>query len=170
MSSIAETLNGTKWLEADAYEWKHRFDPEHTTLEEVIGGLDAIPRGTKVYPIKRVCKIKDDSTYKLRYCVLGNLDDYGRDTYGLKDAAKVFKDELVEHLINGGYVQSKWDQYFFIKWTSISSFIYIIFNVKAPGSNTTAAWTAARWTVLNPTGGQGASAQYPHRTGADKEG
>ena len=178
--------NKAEWLEADANEWKQQFDPEHTTLEEVIGGLDAIPRGTKVYPIKRVCKIKDDGTYKLRYCVLGNLDDYGGDTfaptickklvwllfavsvllglytqffdikgafmsarptrdiyvildgkvyrllyslYGLKDAAKVFNDELVEHLINGGYVQSKWDQCFFIKWTSISSFIYIIVHV-----------------------------------------
>ena len=30
--------------------------------------------------------------------------------YGLKDAAKLFNTGVVEHLIAGGYTQSKWDQ------------------------------------------------------------
>ena len=34
-----------------------------------------------VYPIKRVCRIKSDGTYKLRWCVLGNLDDYGGEVF-----------------------------------------------------------------------------------------
>ena len=174
------------WLAADKKEWDQQFDPEHTTLEEVSGGLNGVPKGMPVYPIKRVCRIKSDGTYKLRWCVLGNLDDYGGEVfaptickkivwlifavavllglinqffdikgafmserpsrdiyvtldgkvyrllyelYGLKDAARLFNDGLVQHLVAGGYAQSKWDQCFFVKWVSVCSFIYIIFHV-----------------------------------------
>ena len=162
------------------------FDPEQTTPEAVPRGLVGVPRGTPVYPIKRVCKLKSDGSFKIRSCVLGNLDRVDgavfaptickkivwlvfavgvllrlknqffditgafmaerptRDIYvtlddkvykllyslyGLKDAARVFYDGLVEHLLAGGYVQSKWDQCLFVKWVSLFSFIYIIFHV-----------------------------------------
>ena len=64
------------WLAADSKEWEQMFDPEHTTLEAVPGGLAGVPRGTPVYPIKRVCKLKSDGSFKIRYCVLGNLDRF----------------------------------------------------------------------------------------------
>ncbi len=49
--------------------------------------------------------------------------------YGLKDAAKVFNDELNQHLIDGGYTQSMWDLCLFYKWTSIMSFIILVCQV-----------------------------------------
>ena len=41
----------------------------------------------------------------------------------------MFNDGLVEHLTAGGYVQSKWDQCLFVKWVSVSNFIYLQFHV-----------------------------------------
>jgi hypothetical protein len=60
----------------------------------------------------------DNKIYLLKY----NL-------YGLKDAAKVFNDGLNQHLIDGGYTQSKWDLCLFYKWTSITTFIILVFHV-----------------------------------------
>jgi len=175
-----------KWLAADDKEREQMFDPQHCSLKEIPEGLAGVPKGVRVLPIKRVCRIKDGEQYKMRWCVLGNLDNYGGDTfaptvckklvwlvfavstllglknqffdikgafmaerstrevyvsidgkvylllnsvYGLMDAPKIFNDGLVDHLIAGGYKQSKWDQCFFVKWFSKFSFIYIIFHV-----------------------------------------
>ena len=155
-----------KWLAADEVERKQHFEKKNT-FKHFPGGRSAVPRGNKVLPLKRHCKIKDDGTYKIRWVALGNLDDYDGDTfaptaskkvvwlifavalllsltfqwydiggafmaekptrvvyveidkevyillkslYGLTDAPKVFNDGLVEHLVKGGYVQSKWDK------------------------------------------------------------
>lgn len=46
-----------------------------------MGGLAGVPKGISVWPIKRHCKIKDTEEYKVRWVVLGNLDDYSGDTY-----------------------------------------------------------------------------------------
>ena len=55
-----------------------RDDP---TMEPVDRGKAGVPYGEKIFPIKRHCKIKSDGTYKVRWVVLGNLDDYTGDTY-----------------------------------------------------------------------------------------
>jgi hypothetical protein len=56
------------------------------------------------------------------YLLLYNL-------YGLKDAAKVFNDGLVEHLRKGGYTPSVWDECLWYNWISIWNFIYLLFHV-----------------------------------------
>jgi len=174
-----------KWLAADEAERKQHFEKKQT-FEHFPGGRSAVPRGNKVLPLKRHCKIKDDGTYKIRWVALGNLDDYDGDTfaptaskkvvwlifavalllgltfqwydiggafmaekptrvvyveidkevyilqkslYGLTDAPKVFNDGLVEHLVQGGYVQSKWDKCLFVKWKSATTYIYIVLHV-----------------------------------------
>lgn len=69
-------------------------------------------------PKRNVYVTLDGKVYHLLY----NL-------YGLKDAAKVFNDGLVEHLRAGGYIQSQFDQCLFFKWTSIWSSTILIFHV-----------------------------------------
>ena len=59
----------------------------------------------------------------------GNIYLLKYNLYGLKDAAKVFNDRLNQHLIDGGYTQSKWDLCLFYKWVSAVSFIIIVFHV-----------------------------------------
>lgn len=174
-----------KWLVADEKERKQHFETKKT-FEYVPGGRSGVPRGQKVLPLKRHCKIKDDGTFKVRWVALGNLDDFTGDTfaptiskkvvylifavslllgltmkwydiggafmaekpnrvvyveidkevyillkslYGLTDAPKVFNDGLVAHLVKGGYIQSKWDQCLFVKWTSPTTYIYIVLHV-----------------------------------------
>ena len=77
--------DAAKWVEADAKERAQqllkrpgRDDP---TMEPVDRGKAGVPYGEKIYPIKRHCKIKSDGRYKVRWVVLGNLDDYQGDTY-----------------------------------------------------------------------------------------
>jgi len=174
-----------RWLEADEAERIQHFEKKKT-FEHVQGGRSAVPRGHKVLPLKRHCKIKDDGAYKVRWVALGNLDDFDGDTfaptaskkvvwlifaaallleltfhwydiggafmaekptrivyveidkevyillkslYGSTDAPKVFNDGLVVHLVKGGYVKSKWDQCFFVKWTSAKTYIYILLHM-----------------------------------------
>ena len=162
------------------------FDEKHTTMLLIPEGVSGVPKGQKIYPIKRHCKIKSNGDFKIRYVALGNFDDYDGVTfsptaakkviwlvfaitillnliqrfldvkgafmaerpkrdiyisldnkiyllkynlYGLKDAAKVFNDGLNQHLIDGGYTQSKWDLCLFYKWTSITTFIILVFHV-----------------------------------------
>jgi len=78
-----------KWIAADKKESDQQFDPTHTTMKEVIGGRSGVPFGMPIYPIKRHCKIKDSGTYKVRWVVLGNLDDYDGDTYAPTACKKV---------------------------------------------------------------------------------
>ena len=49
--------------------------------------------------------------------------------YGTIDAKELFQYGPVEHLQNGGYVQSKWNQCLFYKWISVLIYIYILFHV-----------------------------------------
>ena len=185
-SKASTGLEKAMWLEADLRERAQQFDPTHCTLQEVPDGMKGVPFGTPVWPLKRHCKIKDDGIYKVRWVVLGNLDDFEGSTYsptpgkkvvwlifalsillglfrrffdvkgafmaerpnrevyvsldgviylllynlyGLKDAAKVFNDGLVEHLRKGGYTQSVWDECLWYKWISIWNFIYLLFHV-----------------------------------------
>lgn len=179
-----------KWLEADEAERVQQVttqpgkDGPH--MEELPGGLADIPFGHACFPLKRVCKIKSNEKYKVRWAVLGNLEKLAevcfaptaakkvvwlvfalvimtgmclrffdikgafmaekptRDIYvtidgkyyilryslyGLKDAAKVFNDGLVKHLLAGGYKQSKWDQCLFYKRDSMFSYTYLVFHV-----------------------------------------
>lgn len=69
-------------------------------------------------PIRDIYVTMDGNIYKLNYSL-----------YGLGDAPRVFNDGLVAHLIKGGYIQSKWDQCFFIKWVDAKHFIYLIVHV-----------------------------------------
>lgn len=207
-----------KWLAADEKERSQMIDPPNCKMEQVSGGLDGVPFGIPVLPIKRVCKIKDGEQYMMRWCVLGNLDTYGGDTfaptvckkvvwlifavstllglknqffdikgafmaerptrdiyvsidgmvykllfsvYGLTDAPKIFNDGLVAHLLAGGYIQSQFDQCFFVKWVSPTEFIYIIFHVddfKASGTSEAIidefeAYLKTKYTVTSKTDG-----------------
>jgi len=174
-----------QWIAADRAESDQHF-LDQKTFQHVPGGRMAVPRGHKVLPLKRHCKIKDDGTFKVRWVALGNLDNFDGDTfaptaskkvvwfifavalllglifqwydikgafmaekptrvvyveidnevyillkslYGLTDAPKLFNDGLVAHLKSGGYVQSTWDQCLFVKWTSRTTYIYIVFHV-----------------------------------------
>ena len=42
---------------------------------------------------------------------------------------KSFNDGLTQHLREGGYIQSMWDQCLFYKWDSILSYVYVLFHV-----------------------------------------
>ena len=179
-----------KWIQADDDERQQQTtiqpgkDAPH--MEELPGGLADIPLGQPCFPIKRICKIKSNDKYKVRWAVMGNLEELLSDcfaptaskkvvwllfalvvmtglctrffdikgafmaekptrdvyvtidnkyyilrysVYGLKDAAKVFNDGLVQHLKAGGYIQSKWDQCLFYKRESFWSYTYLIFHV-----------------------------------------
>jgi len=179
-----------KWLEADEAErvqqMKQQPGKDGPHMEELPGGLADIPFGHACFPLKRVCKIKSNEKYKVRWAVLGNLEKVDelcfaptaakkvvwlvfalvvmtgmclrffditgafmaekptRDIYvtidgkyyvlryslyGLKDAAKVFNDGLVKHLLAGGYKQSRWDQCLFYKRDSMFTYTYIVFHV-----------------------------------------
>ena len=78
-----------KWIEADKKESDQQFDSNHTTMKRVDGGRSGVPAGMPIYPIKRHCKIKDNGIYKVRWVVLGNLDDYDGDTYAPTACKKV---------------------------------------------------------------------------------
>lgn len=57
--------------------------------------------------------------------------------YGLPEAARLFNIGLVEHLKLDGFVQSRWDQCLFIKWTSAISFIFVSLHVDDFNANGT---------------------------------
>lgn len=65
------------------------FNPNHTTMQIIPEGLNGVPKGERVYPIKRHCKIKGNGEYKVRYVVLGNLDNFEGDTFAPTAAKKV---------------------------------------------------------------------------------
>ena len=69
-------------------------------------------------PVRDIYVTMDGKIYKLNYSL-----------YGLGDAPRVFNEGLVAHLKVGGYVQSKWDQCFFIKWVNSSQYIYLVVHV-----------------------------------------
>jgi hypothetical protein len=69
-------------------------------------------------PTRDIYVTIDGKYYILRYSL-----------YGLKDAAKVFNDGLVKHLLAGGYIQSKWDQCLFYKRESWWMYTYLVFHV-----------------------------------------
>ena len=79
-------------------------------------------------PTRDIYVSLDGKVYLLKY----NL-------YGLKDAAKVFNDGLTQHLLAGGYTQSKWDLCLFYKWQSVSSFIILVFHVDDFSANSSQA-------------------------------
>jgi hypothetical protein len=185
-----ENPDRDKWLAADEKEriqqMLKRPGKDSATMVYIHNGKAGVPYGEKIYPIKRHCKIKSDGTFKVRWVVLGNLDDFKGDTYaptaskktiwmmfaliitlgltmrffdisgafmaekptrdiyvsmdgevyilkyslyGLKDAPKLFNDGLVQHLKDGGYRQSMWDQCLFYKRESDTSYIYLVFHV-----------------------------------------
>ena len=66
-----------RWFAADEKESSQMLDPPNCKMVEVPDGLAGVPLGEKVLPIKLVCKIKNGEEYKMRWCVLGNLDTYG---------------------------------------------------------------------------------------------
>ena len=177
-------------MAADEEERKQQFEvqpgKDGPHLEELTGGKADIPWGHACFPLKRVCKIKSNGKFKIRWAVLGNLERLEENCYaptaakkvvwlifalsimtgmftrfydikgafmaekptrdiyvtidnkyyilryslyGLKDAAKVFNQGLVDHLRAGGYIQSKWDQCLFYKRESDSSYVYLVFHV-----------------------------------------
>ena len=59
----------------------------------------------------------------------GDIYELMYSLYGLPEAARLFNTGLVQHLKDGGYVQSKWDQCLFIKKTSSSSYIFVGIHV-----------------------------------------
>jgi hypothetical protein len=69
-------------------------------------------------PTRDIYVTMDSNIYKLNYSL-----------YGLGDAPRVFNQGLVTHLTTAGYVQSKWDQCFFVKWVNESQYIYLIVHV-----------------------------------------
>lgn len=186
--------DSSKWSAADDKERQQHMSGDKATFRWIQGRRPVLPRDAKVLPLKRVCTIKDDGSYKVRWVVLGNLDNFAGDTYapttakkviwllyavgiilgltrrffdikgafmseklervvyvtidgqyyelmyslyGLPEAARLFNLGLVAHLKAGGYVQSKWDQCLFIKWTSATSFIFIGLHVDDFNANAT---------------------------------
>lgn len=77
------------WFKADQEERDKHFNPERPTLEEVQGGNLGVPFGVPIWGLKRHCKIKSDGRYKIRWVVLGNLDNYKGDTYSPTAGKKV---------------------------------------------------------------------------------
>jgi len=88
-SKASTRTDKEKWLAADKKEENQQFDPDHLTMKVVPGGCSGVPFGIPIYPIKRHCKIKDNGEYKVRWVVLGNLDDYDGDTYAPTACKKV---------------------------------------------------------------------------------
>jgi len=66
-----------EWLRVDATEREQQLtqqpgkDGPH--MEELPGGKADIPIGHAIFPLKRVCRIKSNGKYKIRWAVLGNL-------------------------------------------------------------------------------------------------
>ncbi len=79
----------TEWLAADQRERDLLLNCASPKLQLIPEGLEGVPKGCPVYPIKRHCKIKTGEAYKVRWVVLGNLDDYQGDTYAPTAARKV---------------------------------------------------------------------------------
>ena len=65
-------------------------------------------------PTRDIYLSMDGEVYILKYSL-----------YGLKDAPKLFNDGLVQHLKDGGYRQSMWDQCLFFERESETSYIYL---------------------------------------------
>ena len=82
-----------KWLEADEAERVQQVttqpgkDGPH--MEELPGGLADIPFGHACFPLKRVCKIKSNEKYKVRWAVLGNLEQLAEVCFAPTAAKKV---------------------------------------------------------------------------------
>ena len=47
------------------------------------------PQGTRFLPLKRHCKLKSGDVYKVRWVVLGNLGNFGGDTFSPTASKKV---------------------------------------------------------------------------------
>ena len=52
-------------------------------------GKAGVPQGVPIFPIKRHCRIKTSGVYKVRWCVLGNLDKYNGETYAPTASKKI---------------------------------------------------------------------------------
>jgi len=81
------------WLIADNLERNQQCKQQPGKLGphmvELLGGKSDVPRGTPIFPIKRVCKIKSNNVYKVRWAVLGNLEDVNDDCYAPTAAKKI---------------------------------------------------------------------------------
>ena len=58
-------------------------------MEELPGGKADIPFGHPCFPLKRVCKIKSNNKYKIRWVVLGNLEHLDAYVFAPTAAKKV---------------------------------------------------------------------------------
>ena len=80
-----ENPDRDKWFEADQKErcqqMETQLGKDSPHLVYIHQGKDGVPRGEKIFPIKRHCKIKSNGTYKVRWVVLGNLDNYQGETF-----------------------------------------------------------------------------------------
>ena len=59
------------------------------TFKYISGGRGSLPRGAKILRLKRQLKLKDSGKYKVRWVVLGNLDDMNGETYAPTACKKV---------------------------------------------------------------------------------
>jgi hypothetical protein len=128
-----------KWIASK--EKEDKFLEDRGTFRILPNQYHDVPPGVKPMHIVPKYKIKDDGTYKTREVVLGNTDSWNGDCfaptvcillqslYGLGDAPKLFNEGLVAHLKSGNYKQSAYEPCLFYKWTSMFTFIYIVFHV-----------------------------------------
>jgi hypothetical protein len=82
-----------KWMEADDAErvqqTTRQLGKDGPHMEELPGGLADIPVGHVCFHLKRVCKIKSNEKYKVRWAVLGNLEKLMEECFAPTAAKKV---------------------------------------------------------------------------------
>lgn len=90
LMSIKEEMqpDREKWLVTDENERKQHFETEKT-FKQVPGDRSGVPRGHKVLPLKRHCKIRYDGTFKDRWLALSNRDDFTGDKFSSTITKKV---------------------------------------------------------------------------------
>ena len=76
MGTIPDTANRMKVDYAERAQHVARG-----TFQEIHEGRSGVPRGHKVLPLKRQCRVKNDGRFKVRWVVLGNVDDFEGETY-----------------------------------------------------------------------------------------
>ena len=79
------------WEASDAREREQLTTPQEGRIGPVMREISRsqVPVGMTILPITKQRKIKSNGTYKTRWCVMGNLDDFNGPTYASTASKKV---------------------------------------------------------------------------------
>ena len=80
-----------EWKASDDREREQLTTPQEGRIGPVMQEIrrSEVPEGQVILPITKQRKIKGNGTYKTRWCVMGNLDDFNGPTYASTAAKKV---------------------------------------------------------------------------------